>query len=154
MRLVSSMLVWHRTVACFACPSCPSCPCASISRRCPPDCQPEPTPRPRACFTADGALGFLTALSTLQHLDLSGCKELSPAGLAPLSALSCLESLKLQHCTGLRGPAALSALSALARLSALNLAGCTGIYGQALHALRCALCMMGYAWGAQRLSVV
>lgn len=97
------------------------------------------------CFPttlADGALGFLTALSTLQHLDLSGCKELSPAGLAPLSALSCLESLKLQHCTGLRGPSALSALSPLGRLSALNLGGCTGIYGQALRALRCALGML------------
>ena len=146
---MNSMLAWHLTVACFACPSCPG---ASVLRRCLPACQPEPTPRPRACFTADGALGFLTALSTLQHLDLSGCKELSPAGLSPLSALSSLESLKLQHCTGLRGPAALSALSALARLSALNLGGCTGIYGQALRALRCALCMMGCTWVAQRLS--
>ena len=36
----------------------------------------------------DGALGFATALGRLQLLDLSGCKELTAAGLAPLGALS------------------------------------------------------------------
>ena len=85
--------------------------------------------------TADGSLGFLVELTVLQQLDLSGCRDLTPAGLEPLAALPRLEGLRLQHCTGLRGPAALQPLSALTGLTALNLGGCTGIYGQSLRAL-------------------
>lgn len=91
----------------------------------------------------DGALGFLPSLTALMHLDLSGCKELTAAGLAPLGALPQLESLRLQHCAGLRGPAALAPLAPLSRLTALNLGGCTNIYGQSLRALRWAAAQQG-----------
>lgn len=84
---------------------------------------------------ADGGLAFLTSLPRLRQLDLSGCKELSPAGLEPLGSLRQLGSLRLAHCTGLRGPAALRPLSALSTLTALSLGGCTGLHGHALRAL-------------------
>lgn len=121
-----------------------ACICSALQCPCLICLPPNLTP-------ADGALGFLTSLAALQHLDLSGCKELTPGGLQPLAALPQLESLKLQHCSGLRGPSALQPLSALARLSALSLGGCTQIYGQALRALRWVLVVVCFCGAASML---
>jgi hypothetical protein len=92
---------------------------------------------PLCLLPADGALGFLSTAAALRQLDLSGCRELSSEGMAPLAALSHLHCLKLQHCTGLRGAAALAPLSSLVALTALSLAGCTSLTGLALKALGC-----------------
>ena len=73
---------------------------------------------------ADGCLGFLPALApSLRALDLTGCRGLTPAGLAPLAAASRLHCLRLAHCAGLRGPSAIGAVSALTSLTSLSLAG-------------------------------
>lgn len=133
------------------------CPCQCLhtpatcgGAACKPS-QAKPSPASRAARPpADGALGFATALASLQQLDLSGCRELGPASLAPLAALApSLACLRLQHCSSLRGPAALAPLSALTGLAHLNLGGCTGIHGQALRALRCGAAPAGggCAWG-------
>lgn len=75
-------------------------------------------------------------MQSLKHLDISGCKQLSAAGVAPLSALApSLVTLRAQHCAGLKGPAALAPLSALTALTSLNLGGCVGLHGAALGAL-------------------
>ncbi len=96
---------------------------------------------------ADGALGFAKALTNLQQLDLSGCRDLAPSSLEPLAPLSgSLACLRLQHCTGLRGPGALAPLCALTALTQLNLGGCTGLHGQALRALRLVLGLVLTAW--------
>jgi hypothetical protein len=64
-------------------------------------------------------------MQSLLHLDLSGCCELSAAGLAPLAPLTHLASLKLQHCVGLRW-----AWGAALCWAVLGCAGCAGLRGR------------------------
>jgi len=85
----------------------------------------------------DGCLDSLTSLQQLVHLDISGCRELTGAGLAPLAQLNnnSLETLRMQHCIGLRGPNCLVHLAALNKLTLLHLGGCDNMVGTALRDL-------------------
>jgi F-box/leucine-rich repeat protein 14 len=85
----------------------------------------------------DGSLDSLTSLQQLVHLDISGCRELTGAGLAPLAQLNnnSLETLRMQHCIGLRGPNCLVHLAALNKLTVMHLGGCDNMVGTALRDL-------------------
>lgn len=85
----------------------------------------------------EGSLQCCSSMRSLKHLDISGCKLLTGASLAPLAALtSSLVTLRAQHCTGLQGPVTLCTLSSLQGLTALNLGVCMGLHGAALSPLR------------------
>jgi Leucine Rich repeats (2 copies) len=65
-------------------------------------------------------LSPLTSLTSLQSLDLSGCRWLSD--LSPLTSLTSLQSLSLRRCGHLS--VNLSPLTGLTSLQSLNLSGC------------------------------
>lgn len=82
-----------------------------------------------------GAFKDMSFMTSLVHLDLSGCRELSEETLNPLSSLISLKILRLQHCVGLHGANALAALESLSALTYLTLSGCTRIPGSAWRSL-------------------
>ncbi len=63
----------------------------------------------------------LGRLTSLQSLDLSGCKQLS-GGLSPLAGLTSLQTLQLDNCLSIRRFASLESL--LPTLEVLSLSGC------------------------------
>jgi Leucine-rich repeat (LRR) protein len=68
----------------------------------------------------------LASLTSLQSLNLSGCRQLS-GDLSPLAALPSLQSLNLFACEQLRGD--LSLLAGLTSLQTLNLSWCRQFSG-------------------------
>jgi hypothetical protein len=61
--------------------------------------------------------------------------------LLPLSSLTGLTALKLQHCAGIRRSADLAPLSLLTALSTLNLSGCSQEEGAGISSLATLTCL-------------
>ena len=85
-----------------------------------------PIAQPLLVRQLSGDLSPLAGLTSLQSLDLSGCRQLS-GDLSPLAGLTSLQSLNLAGCKQLRGN--LSPLAGLTSLQSLNLYGCRQLSG-------------------------
>ncbi|KIY98511.1 hypothetical protein MNEG_9454 [Monoraphidium neglectum] len=72
--------------------------------------------------------------SALRHLDLSGCLEVTDAGLAPVAALAALRELVLHNCMKIAA-GAVEAVSRLPALRALSLRGCSQLGDHHIAAL-------------------
>ncbi|KXZ44444.1 hypothetical protein GPECTOR_67g284 [Gonium pectorale] len=73
---------------------------------------------------SDSLGGLLSRLSGLRSLDLTNCLALLDSGLAPLSALSSLTSLKLRGCWKIRGEGCSALAPPAMRLRHLDLSDC------------------------------
>jgi serine/threonine protein kinase len=82
----------------------------------------------------DAGLRHLRGFTALRALGLSGCEQLTDAGLSHLSGLIALESLSLSGCRQLT-EAGLSHLNSLTGLRSLHLSGCARLTDAALARL-------------------
>jgi hypothetical protein len=72
----------------------------------------------------DSCMKTIATVTTLRSLDLTGCETLTDAGLLPLTALQCLESLCLAHCKGPSNATITCLVPKLPNLRDLNITSC------------------------------